>query len=290
MRIVWIASYPKSGNTWLRAFLMQLLWGESQPLMLADLGRYFASATGRQWYDAAYQADTRQLDAAALLHLRHTAIDLMARDAEGMVFVKTHSPLAAWGNTPEQHLIPPDLTRGALCIVRNPLDIVPSAARHYGVGFDEMIELMASDDFGTQGSDTHVAETISSWSRHVEGWTAGTDRPLQPGQQVPQILRYEDMFSDPVNTFSLVTRYLGIKVPRARMNRAIRRAAFDQLRGDERQHGFVERSSHTDNFFHHGKPGAGAAELSEQQVARVVEAHGDMMRRCGYLTDEYGQG
>lgn len=269
---------------------MQLLWGEGQPLTLADLGTYFASATARQWYDAAHQSDTRAMDAAALLYLRHQAIGLMGRDAQGMVFVKTHSPLAAWGNGPNQHLIPPDLTRGALYIVRIPLDIVPSAARHYGVTIDEMIDLIASDDFSSAGSMAHIPEKIGSWSAHVNGWIAGTDKPLQPGEQVPQVLRYEDMFTDPLGTFSLATRYLGIQVPRARMNRAIRRSSFGQLQSDEMQHGFAERSSHTDSFFHHGRPGAGTAELSRDQVARVLETQGVLMRRCGYPTEQYGQG
>lgn len=290
MQTVWIASYPKSGNTWMRAFLMQLLWGESQNLTLADLATYFAGSSGRRWYDAAFGAQTVSLDEATLLRLRHKAIRLMAQETDGMVFVKTHAPLAAWGTGPDQHLIPPDLTRGAVYIVRNPLDIVPSAARHYGVGFDEMIDLMASDDFVSAGTGDHVPEKIGSWNAHVKGWTAGTDKPLQPGEQVPQVVRYEDMVSDPLGTFSLITRYLGIQVPRARMNRAIRRSSFSALQQDERQNGFAERSSHADGFFTIGKPGAGLAELNNRQIARVVQTQGEMMRRCGYPTDHYGHG
>lgn len=290
MQLVWIASYPKSGNTWMRAFLMQLLWGEEQPLALADLATYFAGSSNRQWYDAAFAAPTASLDEGALLHLRHKALRLMAQDTDGMVFVKTHSPLAAWGSRPDQHFIPPDLTRGAVYIVRNPLDIVPSAARHYGVGLDEMIDLMASDDFASAGTNDHVPEKIGSWNTHVKGWTARTDKPLRPGEQVPQVVRYEDMVSDPLGTFSLITRYLGIQVPRARMNRAIRRSSFSALQQDERANGFVERSSHTDGFFTVGKPGSGLAELNDKQVARVVQTQGEMMRRCGYPTDHYGHG
>ena len=290
MQTIWIASYPKSGNTWMRAFLMQLLWGESQNLTLADLATYFAGSSGRQWYDAAYEGPTSSLDEAALLHLRHKAIRLMARDTDGMVFVKTHSPLAAWGTRPDQHLIPPDLTRGAVYIVRNPLDIVPSAARHYGVGLDDMIDLMASEDFVSAGSESHVPEKIGSWSAHVNAWTAGTDKPLQPGDQVPQVVRYEDMVADPLAAFSLVTHYLGIQVPRARMNRAIRRASFSALQQDERHNGFSERSGHTEGFFTNGKPGAGLVDLSEKQILRIVKTHGETMRRCGYPTDQYGHG
>jgi len=269
---------------------MQLLWGEDRDLTLADLGTYFASATGRQWYDAAYGSDTQALDAEALLRLRHMAIDLMSRESDGMVFAKTHAPLMAWGDAPDQHLIPPDLTRGALYIVRNPLDIVPSAARHYGVSIDEMIDLMNAPGFASIGTAAHVPETIGPWHAHVRGWVAGTDKPLQPGQQVPQVLRYEDMVADPVATFSLVTRYLGIQVPRARLNRAIRRSSFEKLQSDEGRHGFAERSAHTDSFFTHGRPGVGRATMTADQIARVVEAHGSMMQRCGYETDLYGQG
>ncbi|MEQ8747061.1 sulfotransferase domain-containing protein [Pyruvatibacter sp.] len=285
MKTIWIASYPKSGNTWLRAFLMQLLWGEERSLTLADLGTYFASTTGRQWYDLAFGGDTSGLDASALLRLRHRALELMSEQSPNMVFVKTHAPLAAWGQATTQHLIPPDLTRGALYIVRNPLDIVPSAARHYGVSLDAMIDLMASDTFASDNTAAHVPERIGPWHAHLSRWIEGTDKPPQPGQQIPQVVRYEDMYTDTVNTFGLVTRYLGIKVPRARLNRAIRRSSFGVLQQQEAASGFAERSTHTDRFFNHGKPGSGAAQLSKAQIDRIIETQGKLMRRCGYSTD-----
>ncbi|MEJ2083836.1 MAG: sulfotransferase, partial [Acidobacteriota bacterium] len=36
--IVWLASYPKSGNTWLRAFLMNFLDPGKRPVDINQLG------------------------------------------------------------------------------------------------------------------------------------------------------------------------------------------------------------------------------------------------------------
>lgn len=97
-------------------------------------------------------------------------------------------------------------------------------------------------------------------------------------------MRYEDMLATPKKTFGALAKFLGLKVPKARLERAIRFADFRTLRGMEDEHGFSERGVGAERFFRRGKSGQWTRELSDAQIARIARSHGEQMQRFGYLT------
>ena len=48
--IIWLASYPKSGNTWLRAFLHNLLRDPGRPYDINKLTDVTAGESQASWY------------------------------------------------------------------------------------------------------------------------------------------------------------------------------------------------------------------------------------------------
>src|ERR1022692_4450462 len=151
--ILWIASYPRSGNTWMRIFLYCLrksMSGEtSQPIRLEDVRKFERSDVTLSEYE---RLVGRPLDpmSPAIARLRPKVQMEIARANRGIVTVKTHNAFLPDRGHP---MINPRASVGAIYMVRNPLDIAVSYAELRDHGIDKAIEQMAKDGFAGWGKD-----------------------------------------------------------------------------------------------------------------------------------------
>ncbi|MDD3443805.1 MAG: sulfotransferase domain-containing protein [Zavarzinia sp.] len=271
--LIWLASYPKSGNTWLRTFLHHLLINPPAPLPPDALSRFTIGDHHRAWYDKVAGTSTWGWPEKEIAKLRPRAQALMTGAHPDSVFIKTHSMLGERDGIP---LIVPEATSGGIYVVRDPRDVVISAADHYGLTIDEMIGRMRSSQAGTGGTQDSIITHQGSWSEHVLSWT----HVPMPGFHT---VRYEDMEQKPMKTFGGIAHFLGLKPSRERLERAIKFSSFKVLQNQEAKHGFKERSSFSERFFRVGKSGQWKNKLTPEQVAEIEHDHGEQMRRFGYL-------
>ncbi len=271
--IVWLASYPKSGNTWMRVFLHNLLRNASGPVDINELDQFTYSDTHTAWYQRFANKPCDQLSKAELAQIRPQVHRLLTSQSADTVFVKTHHFLGEDNGVP---LIGMEYTAGAIYVVRNPLDVTISAAHHYGKSLDEAIVYMGNDD-AHAGGGNHVLQVLTSWSNHVRSWTQDPNSGLH-------VVRYEDLLKKPRKAFGGVAVFLGLKPPKDRLDRAIRFSSFKEMRLQEERKGFRERSDLSDKgFFRKGTAGQWHEVLSPEQVARLVEDHREQMQRFGYV-------
>ncbi len=275
--LVWLASYPKSGNTWMRAFLHNLLRNPDSPMSIGEIDRFTLGDAQANWYGQFTEKKASELTVEELAALRPKVHRAMMSAHPDSVFVKTHSCLGESCGVP---LITMECTVGAIYILRNPLDVVPSAADHFGISIDGAIETLEEEGGLTTSSGTNVTEFINSWSTNVKSWTQRPHSGLL-------VVRYEDMLDHPVKTFTKAARFLGLNPPRKRINKAIRFSSFKELRKQEDTSGFMERSEHSKNFFRAGTTNQWRKLLSEDQVRRVVDYHREQMAKFGYLPKGY---
>ncbi len=271
--IIWLASYPKSGNTWIRAFLHNLLLN---PGRAADINKLdqFALGDGRKdWYETVAGHAIDGLAPDKLAALRPQVHQRMTGAHPDSVFVKTHSPLGDDGGT---ELITMSCTAGAIYIVRNPLDVVVSMAHHSGLELDDSIRLLADPAGGAPEDVRNIPITLGTWSRHVKSWTHQYSLGLHT-------VRYEDLLASPSKHFRAIARFLGLDPPRERIAKAIKFSSFRTLQGQEKARGFRERSPAAKLFFRAGRTGQWRNALSAEQVQRVVDAHCEQMARFDYL-------
>ena len=275
--IVWLASYPKSGNTWLRAFLLNLMTDAEEPV---DINKMAALTTGdsqARWYAEFDQRPATALGPEDLARLRPKVHARIAEGSDDSVFVKTHNALVEVAGSA---MISQSETAAVIYLVRNPLDIALSYADHLGVSVDDILALMAMRGFETPASEHNVPEHHSDWSSHVKSWT-----------QIPHpalhTVRYEDMASKPVPTFAAIARFLGMNPGRQSLLRAVRFSSFKVLRAQEKKSGFVERTPVQKSFFRAGKSGGWRRQLSEAQVRRVLADHREQMQRFDYVPKGY---
>tara|TARA_B100000676_G_scaffold285637_1_gene314404 strand:- start:116 stop:973 length:858 start_codon:yes stop_codon:yes gene_type:complete len=272
-KLIWLASYPKSGNTWMRAFLTNLMTNAERPVGIDDLGTLAIgdSEPGRyETLSGKQAADLTPDDVAALRPRVHAQIAAEHPDTR---FAKIHSAMMQLAGQPTVNMA---VTAGAIYIARNPLDVAVSFSHHLGAGIDDIIELMGRDNALTDSTGVAISELIGSWSQHVLSWTAHPS----PGLHV---VRYEDMLAKPQKTFGGVVKFLGLDAPRCRIERAIHHASFKVLRNQEDKSGFRERSEKAERFFRSGRAGGWRDALSSAQVEAITERHREQMARFGYL-------
>lgn len=278
-KIVWLASYPKSGNTWMRAFIHNLFRNPDRPLPINQLGGggLTTAETALQWYRMQDPRDPSQWSQEEVDRMRLRAHELIAGSVPGSIFCKIHGAVFELRG---QRTVNLAVSAGAIYIVRNPLDVVISFADFQRISLDGAIQLLGMSNFELAKDDNNISEPLGSWTQHVESWTG---RP-NPGLHV---VRYEDMLAAPLKTFEGVARFLGLDPPRNRLKRAIRFSSFKELRGQEDQTGFVERSPAQERFFRAGRAGQWRELLSDEQVRRVVADHRTQMERFGYVPEGY---
>ncbi|MCA8930877.1 MAG: sulfotransferase domain-containing protein [Rhodospirillaceae bacterium] len=273
MPIVWLASYPKSGNTWMRGFLANYLSGSGKPVHINDLARFSFGEHKAEYFERLAGRPFDELDAGTINALRPKVQRYIASQDQNTIFVKTHSAVVELAGVPT---IAADVTAGALYIVRNPLDVAVSYAHHMGITYDKAVEELARSTTQLATTRHYAFQLLGSWSNHVTSWIA--QKAVLFG-----VVRYEDMARRPEDTFGKVVRALKTPVDKARLRQAVKNTAFGTLRAMEEDSGFIEASRKAERFFRKGKVGDWRSELSADQVARIVADHGAMMRRFGYL-------
>lgn len=275
--IVWLASYPKSGNTWMRAFIANLIVNRPAPLPLVELPNYARLESDPDVYTSVAGRPNTELDFDQLCALRPLVHAAIAAAAPKTVFVKTHSMAAIHDGVP---LITPQVTAGAICIVRNPLDVVVSMADHFAITLDEAIAYLGDERAATENSDLFVSEFLGSWSQHVKSWAD------MEGPRV-LVLRYEDLLEKPAKGFGKVARMIGLDTDRARVEHAIRHASFSSLATMEKRDGFVEVPIKGKRFFRAGRANQWREALTREQVVRVIATQREQMQRFRYVPAGY---
>ncbi|MCU0893041.1 MAG: sulfotransferase domain-containing protein [Rhodospirillales bacterium] len=274
MPILWLASYPKSGNTWLRAFLANYLRNTGRPEDINALPEFALGDMRIEPYLRISGKEPAALSRDEINRLRPQAHRALAAAASGLVPVKTHSAIATVGGVPT---ITPEVTFGAIYVIRNPLDVAVSFSHHYAVSLDQAVTAICFRGLEIPAKEGHVVQIISDWSTHVRSWLTASGLNLKT-------LRYEDMLASPRRAFAAVCAFLGMPKDEARLRRAIRHSAFKVLAEQERKEGFVERARGAAAFFRRGQAGGWREELTPAQVEAILACHRPLMTELGYLS------
>lgn len=272
--IIWLASYPKSGNTWVRAFLANLMTNARQPVRINDLPNFLLGDNFLIHYEKFSGRKAEDLTAEEIERLRPQVHEWFAYAKQDNTFVKTHSAVLRVNGKP---LITPTATAGAIYVARNPIDVAVSFAHHYQVDYDRAVDSLCDERYVLPRASGQIEQVLSSWSRHVRSWTAA------PGLRL-HLMRYEDMHRKAARSFGGLVEFLGLPKDRERLRRAIRFCAFGELQKQEKKEKFVEsRPDGKSAFFRQGGVGGGRKLLSEAQIQRLIDAHGEVMTELGYL-------
>ena len=278
--IVWLASYPKSGNTWLRAFLANLVANRADPLRPDEIRNYTDSEARADRYTELAGRPNTELGIDEIAALRPGVQALIAQRAQGTRLVMTHNFCGTFEGHPTFNW---QVTAGAIYVLRNPLDVAVSMTHHFGLTLDEAIERLADDRVASINDSVAVSHLIGSWSTHVSSWVDAAKRA--PGKVI--VLRYEDLLEKPAKYFAKAAKLIGLGNDKARIERAVKHTSFQTLSTLEKKHGFVEAVDEKTRFFFRGRANQWRDTLSREQVQRIVGDHREQMQRFKYVPPGY---
>jgi hypothetical protein len=273
--IWWLASYPKSGNTWVRMFLNAAI--TRFPCRLNSVYQYVAGDLVPAAYQSVLSVPLDRIGTREAVYCRPAALVNQLAQVNRDLCLKTHHAQLTIDDIP---LCPAKLSKGAVYLVRDPRDVCLSFARHMGVSADEAIAMMARPHCTIAVKGGPLFHYLTSWSAHVRSWL-DTRSPIPTA-----LIRYEDLVAYPLATFRALCGALGLDdhIDDDALRYGVEQAAFDRLKKAEERQGFAETGNKQDSFFHRGRAGRWRDELTAEQVARIERDHGEVMAELGYET------
>jgi hypothetical protein len=279
----YLASYPKSGNTWCRVFITELQrlasLAQSEKLNLNHDLQTGTIASSRHWLNDQLGINSCDLSFAELDPLRGSAGESALLYSEGERFHKVHDAFVS-PDSKARPVVNTQGCQGAVYIVRHPEDVVVSLSHFFPWELSQCVEslldpqeaLMQSERFG----GNQVRQHMGRWDHHVASWL--------DQDQIPVLaIRYEDMLGNDLETFTSLAKFLGLPDDSGLIENVIRNTSIDRLRTmEDEANGFVEKPKGCERFFRSGRTGEGAEQLTLEQRRRLASALKVGMDRFGY--------
>jgi len=276
--IIWLASYPKSGNTWVKLFLSAYLGNQNASIpfdinkMLIPFSLFPTNNLIKK-----FNFDFSNFENIAEHWIQMQ--EYLNLSTKGNIFVKTHNAMCTInGNkfTNKQNSL------GAIYLVRDPRDIIISYSNFLKKSYDEVATyLFNSENFeysNINGKQFDFTLT-GSWSDNYNSWKNYKSIEVL-------VIKYEDMISDTQNTFTKIIKYLNkidnIKIDNEKIKSCINLTSFKNLRKIEEEKGFIEKGF-GEFFFRKGRVGDWKDKLNQNLVKKIEEKFKLEMKELGYI-------
>lgn len=275
-QIVWLASYPKSGNTWFRSFLTALLNKKEIDLNKMATDGIFS---GKNYVENILDLNADYLSRSQVEAYQRIAFSYLSETSKKQLFIKIHDAYT-FSKNDGLPLIPEQPTQTAIYLVRNPLDVALSLANHIGKSTEKAIDKYIVNPTGgfvslKNSANNQFHQPLSTWSMHVESWLNKPSFPVH-------FMRYEDMKAKPFETFKAAIQAIGLNYSDEQIKFAINETKFEKLQKKEQEKGFKEKQIPASSFFFKGQVGRWKEELSDEQIEKIRIANEPMMRHFGY--------
>jgi hypothetical protein len=232
-------------------------------------------ATSRIWVNQACGFNSANLTDDELDTLMPTLYTWYGAQQTKITYHKIHRAYTYVDNN--QPLIPHEGCLGTIYFIRNPLDIAISLANHFFFTIDEAINMMGDTSYALYYYP--LRQLLFSWSMHVSSWVKSKGAPVL-------LIRYEDMIAKPLEAFTKAAQFLQLNVTRNMIEQAISHASFDKLQHFESEIGYIDKPPKLTCFFRKGIAGDWQTRLSADQIKRLIDDHGEVMQRFGYLNEQ----
>ena len=276
--IVWIASYPKSGNTWIRSFLCSYFFLDLDKESFSfDVLRHMPVFPNKKLFNA-FGSNPKNLQELAKSWIQvQKKINLNKK----VNFLKTHN---AFGNYKKHHFTDKINTLGAIYIVRDPRDVLVSYSKHMKKSISETLKLIQDDNHigFLEDKEGVIGDIRGSWSQHYNSWKNFNIREKL-------IIKYEDLIEDPFNNFlkaiNYLNRLIGLKVDEENIKKCIKITSFNNLQNLEKTTGFKEKlTNHSDvPFFNTGKVKQWQKVLDKETINIVEKKFAKEMSELNYI-------
>ena len=233
--IIWIASYPKSGNTWLRSLISSYYFSKKGFFDQNNLKLVDQFPEKKYLKDFKYKKEIPGETAKYWIEAQNKI-----NSEKKIRFFKTHNFLGSFNN---HEFTNRANTLGAIYIVRDPRNVITSLKNHYDMNYEDALNFIKSDrkfiyDF-TKKDDYSDFQIISSWEKNYQSWKNNKIFPIK-------FIRYEDLDNETFKVFKSVIEFISkISKDKKGFNRekainSINSTSFETLKSLEKKGGFIE--------------------------------------------------
>ena len=281
--IIWLASYPKSGNTWVRHFLASLIYSNQGKNGLDKLGFILQ-------YPKKDQFERLVSDLNDFNQIRKNWIrsqNIINSDNKIKIF-KTHHSLSTLN---EDNFTNEENTLGAIYIVRDPRNVISSILYHFNLtNIEEALNFLKDEKkfIGNLKNKTNypLLTLIGSWKSNYNSWKHIGKNFL--------LVKYEDLILNPNNEFKRIANHISklinIKFSEEQIKQSVEESSFKNLSNLEDKNGFVESIKSSENkkkkFFNLGPKNNWKEILDKKYVKEIENSFNSEMKELGYILEK----
>ena len=278
--IIWLASYPKSGNTLLRSILSTYFYSEDGVLQFENLNKISQFPQTHHFLPLGIDIDDEEQVFKNFIN----AQNLINEDKGKLKFFKTHSSLCKMHDCNYTDL---KNTLGAIYIVRDPRNVVTSLAHHFSLNIDEATEIILDNNRFMEKSLKTCKVFLGSWRFNYNSW-----KELEKSKKY-LLIKYEDLINRKKTVMLKIFKFLeslGVKleIDMIKLNKAIKTTEFDQMKNKELNETFNEalidsKTGKRKNFFNLGPKNDWRKYLDQGNKEKIEKFFDVEMKELGYL-------
>tara|TARA_X000000950_G_C13772450_1_gene601572 strand:+ start:191 stop:1039 length:849 start_codon:yes stop_codon:yes gene_type:complete len=233
--IIWLASYPKSGNTWLRTLISSYYYS-SDGFYKHELIKQIGQFPEKKYFES-FEYDPKSVIGTSNFWIK--AQEKINRDKK-LRFFKTHNVFGKINNNP---FTSKENSIGCIYIVRDPRNVITSLSNHYELDYEKSLEWMTNHKkyiYDNRGeNDYGNFQFISSWSNNYKSWKIQKDVPIK-------IIRYEDLLEKTYEVTKDIIRFINetskiqVKIDIKKLKNSVNSTLFVKLKKLEKNNGFSE--------------------------------------------------
>ena len=282
--IIWIASYPKSGNTWIRYFLSSLLYSDDGNNDFSNLEK-IKQFPGR----SQFKNHINDLQNVEEVYKNWLNVQNYINLDNKIKFLKTHHVNCTIKN---YKFYDESNSLGAIHIIRDPRNVLISIKNHFSLkDFFEAKEFILKEknwvgiveNKNDIITDNKIPTLISSWKINYLSWKNKVKNYL--------LVKYEDLVEDPNKEFFRICKYLEeimkIKFDENKIYNAIKTSSFANMQNLEEKGLFKEYVTGNNNnkikFFNLGPKNDWKLHLNNEIVEEINFKFKNEMKELGYL-------